>query len=102
MTVREIYPSSNRWDYVIGFNKKVVFVEVHSAHSGEVRSVVKKINWLNSWLISDAPDLAKLRADQVYFWIQSKSFQISKHSTQYRQVMLLGIRPVRTVTLSVE
>lgn len=99
-TTVTLYPRDNRWDYVIGFNGKVIFVEVHSATTGEVDVVLKKLDWLKNWLILKAPDLAKLRAQQPYFWVQSKNFQILKHSPQYRRAVQKGILPVSKVALN--
>lgn len=99
-TTVSLYPRANRWDYVIGFNSKVIFVEVHPATTGEVDVVLKKLDWLKNWLSSKAPDLAKLRAPEPYFWIQSKNFQILKHSPQYRRAVQKGILPVSKVTLN--
>lgn len=99
-TTVALYPQDNRWDYVIGFNGKVIFVEVHSANSSEVDKVFKKLDWLKNWLNSKAPDLAKLRATAPYYWIQSKSFQIKPHTSQHRRVVSKGIRPVSKVTLN--
>ncbi len=82
-TTVTLYPRDNRWDYAIGFNGKVIFVEVHSANTSEVDVVLKKLSWLKAWLNSRAPELAKLRAPEPYFWVQSKNFQILKHSPQY-------------------
>ena len=99
-TTVALYPRENRWDYVIGFNGKVIFVEVHSATTSEVDAVLKKLDWLKNWLNSKAPDLAKLRAPEPYFWVQSKNFQILKHSPQYRRAVQKGILPVSKVTLN--
>jgi hypothetical protein len=32
------YPNANRWDYALAYNKKVYFVEVHSANTSQVNS----------------------------------------------------------------
>lgn len=99
-TTVALYPRENRWDYMIGFNGKVIFVEVHSATTSEVDVVLKKLDWLKNWLNSKAPDLVKLRAPEPYFWVQSKNFQILKHSPQYRRAVQKGILPVARVMLN--
>jgi hypothetical protein len=99
-TTISLYPRDSRWDYVIGFNGKVIFVEVHSANTGEVDVVLKKLDWLKNWLNSKASELARLRAPKPYFWVQSKNFQILKHSSQYRRAASRGILPVSKVTLN--
>ncbi len=98
-TTVALYPRDNRWDYVIGFNGKVIFVEIHSASTSEVDVVLKKLDWLKNWLNSKASELARLRAAEPYYWVQSKNFQILKHTPQYRRAVQKGILPVSKVTL---
>jgi len=38
------YPSAYRWDYAFGYQSKIHFVEVHSAHTSEVSVVLKNCN----------------------------------------------------------
>jgi hypothetical protein len=54
------YPQDNRWDYVIGYNRKAYFVEFHSAKDSEVKVVIKKLQWLKNWLTTKAPLLKAL------------------------------------------
>lgn len=55
-----LYPQGNRWDYCFAYNGEVFFVEVHSAITSEVSTVIKKLNWLKSWLENEAPDINAL------------------------------------------
>lgn len=41
--VRWRYPNSSRWDYAFGYDGTTYFVEVHSAKTDEVSSVLKKL-----------------------------------------------------------
>src|SRR5437870_6011358 len=51
-------PDDNRWDYGIGVKNEsehVVWVEIHPASSNHVHEGIDKLNWLRSWLRSEAP-----------------------------------------------
>jgi hypothetical protein len=74
------YPNANRWDYAFSYKSEVFFVEVHSAYTGEVKTVLKKLQWLKHWLIQHAPHLNSLKAKSKgpYFWIQSNGFHLEK------------------------
>ena len=37
------YPNSNRWDYVFAYKGEAFFIEVHSANSSEVKTIVLSI-----------------------------------------------------------
>lgn len=94
------YPSANRWDYAIGYNSEAYFVEVHSAISSEVSTMIKKLQWLKDWLKTHATELDKIKAkNRPYIWIQSGRFDIPKHMPQYRAAVNNGIFPVKELTL---
>ncbi|NOY79785.1 MAG: hypothetical protein GXP31_02145 [Kiritimatiellaeota bacterium] len=94
--LKKKYPKASRWDYAIGVaqgggvDDRVVYVELHPAHTGEVRTVLNKYSWLRSWLRSKAPDLDALPAS--YHWIATSGVHISKGSPQVRQLAISGIR----------
>ena len=94
------YPRQPRWDYVFAHSGKAYFVEVHSAHTSEVRTVVSKLQWLKQWLRNSAPEINRLKADKPYYWIQSKNFAIPKTSPQYKLAVKEGIKPIATLVLS--
>lgn len=94
-----IYPTQNRWDYAICYDSKVYFVEVHSAETGEVSTVLRKLQWLKDWLNRKAPEINKLKADAPYFWIQSGRFSILKNSSQAKKIAKSGIRPIPKLVL---
>jgi hypothetical protein len=60
--VQEKYPNDNRWDYAFAYNKRVFFVEVHTASTGEVSTVLRKLGWLKDWLVQHAPEINRLKA----------------------------------------
>lgn len=70
----ELFPNDNRWDYGIGLSapkttERVLWLEPHHAGSGQAEKVIKKLQWLNSWLRQKAPELEKLRKDFVFVWL---------------------------------
>ena len=72
MTVN-LYPDSYRWDYAISYDGEVFYIEVHSAITSEVSKMIKKLQWLKSWLVTKAPEINKLttKTRQPYYWVQS-------------------------------
>lgn len=96
-----LYPQSNRWDYVFGYKGEAYFVEVHSANSGEVRTVLRKLQWLKDWLHEKAPEINRLKAKSrpPFYWIQSKGFAIPKTSHQFRAAEREGLKPIAKLQL---
>ena len=45
-----LYPNESRWDYAVGYDGKVYYVEVHPANTSNVEEVIKKKLWLDKWL----------------------------------------------------
>lgn len=96
-----LIPQSNRWDYCVAYNKEVFFIEVHSARSSEVNTVINKLNWLKNWLRLNAPEINKLQAKSrtPFYWVQSSNYDILPNSPQYRRVIQAGIRPISVLEL---
>jgi hypothetical protein len=88
--VKEIYPNASRWDYAIGYDGTTYFIEVHSAETSQVKSVLKKFSWLQEFLITDAPALNK-QPKKRFYWISSGGNNILKGSPQARQLAQSGI-----------
>lgn len=97
----EKYPQLNRWDYALGYKEKVYFVEVHTANTGQVSTVLRKLQWLKDWLNTEAPELNKLKAQEQtpFVWIQTNGFSILKNSKQYREVVQAGLKPIAKLVL---
>lgn len=94
------YPQSNRWDYAICYNKSVYFIEVHSGHTGEVNTMLKKLQWLKDWLSSDAQVLKSIAAKpKAFFWILSKGNHILKGSRQSKLLAQKGLTPISRLKL---
>jgi hypothetical protein len=98
-TVRLHYPQANRWDYCFSYGGAVFFVEVHTASTSEVSTVIRKLRWLKDWLAEQAPAINQLKAKTPYYWIQSNGFHILPNSSQYRQAIQAGIKPIPKLVL---
>jgi len=96
-----IYPTASRWDYAIGYNSEVYFIEIHPANMSDVTSMIKKLKWLKSWLNDHAPQINKLKTEngKAFTWIHSGKFAIPKQSRQYLSANQEGILPVNILEL---
>lgn len=96
------YPQASRWDYVFSYKSELYFVEVHTASTGEVTTVLKKLQWLKDWLNSDAKQLDGLRAKKQpsIVWIQSNGFHILPNSPQFRKISQAGLKPIAKLVLA--
>jgi len=69
------HASANRWDYGIGLAaddrgaETVLWLEVHHAASKQTDKVLKKLEWLKSWLATDAPALDRMH--KRFVWLLS-------------------------------
>lgn len=88
--VRGQYPNSSRWDYALGYGGKTYFVEVHAAKTDEVSSVLKKLQWLQDFLVRDAPEIN--REPRSFHWIASGKVAILPNSSQSRQLAIKGLK----------
>ena len=93
------HPEANRWDYVFSYDGNVYFIEVHSAETGEVNRVLRKLQWLKNWLTNEAPLLDQVKAKIPFYWIQSGRFSIQNNSPQYRLLIKAGLKPIPKLTL---
>lgn len=98
-TVKSLYPQANRWDYAIGYDSKVCFVEVHPAYTSEIDTVVKKLNWLKEWLKGKASKLDALpKMNPAFVWVQSGKCAILPTSKQAKRLSELGMpKPLLTI-----
>jgi hypothetical protein len=96
--VKAVYPNDSRWDYVIGYDGITYFIEVHSADTSEVASVLKKFSWLKGFLVTDAPELNQQQKKRFY-WISSGGNNILRGSPQARKLALSGITLDRQLNL---
>ncbi len=101
--------NANRWDYGLGYKdpdgrESAVWVEVHSAETGEVSTVINKLRWLKDYLPTNCPDLSALtRAAPEKFrfvWVASGRYAILPNSPQLRALRTAGLDPpVRRLVL---
>ena len=102
LIAKGLYANDNRWDYAIGHNNKVYFVEVHTANTREVKTVLNKLQWLKDWLTTKAPEINKLKASpNAYFWIQSNNYKILKGSRQAREISAKGLKAISKLTIPI-
>lgn len=95
-TTRELYPNECRWDYALGYNGEVFYIEIHSAITSEVAKMLKKLEWIKTWLPQKAPLINRLttKNKSAFFWVQSSNFNIPKHTTQYKMIVQKKILPM--------
>jgi len=93
------YPNDSRWDYCLSYKGETYFIEVHTANTREVSTVLKKLQWLKDWLISSAPELNKLKSKQPFYWIQSGNYSILPDSPQARSMAQKGLKPIPKLQL---
>ena len=93
--LRARYPDDPRWDYGVGLKKSAresaVWIEVHPASTSEVRTVLRKLQWLKNWLKTRAPALEKLTGVRSYFWVATRGVHIRQGSPQARLLQLAGL-----------
>lgn len=92
----------NRWDYGLGYKdpdglESALWVEVHSAETGEVSTVIKKLKWLKDYLPANCRELwaltLKNREKLRFVWVASGRFNILPNSPQMRALRAAGLDP---------
>lgn len=72
-------PNAPRWDYGIGLQKgklnSIAWVEVHPASSSKVEDVLKKLDWLQTWLKQTR---VQEQSPMQFHWIATGSVQIDQ------------------------
>jgi len=97
--VKEIYPDSARWDYIVSHQNQNFFIEVHPATTGEVKVVINKVRWLKKWLKVKAVALNNNKArNQPFRWVSSGKVAIAKKSKYARQLAQNGISEPQRIT----
>lgn len=93
------HPHQTLWDYGVGYRstggEQVVWIEVHPANSAHVDDMLRKLDWLRSWLRSDAPDLAGMTAaDGAYIWLATGTVALPATDRRRRLIAQRGLRLV--------
>lgn len=89
---KHIYPNDARWDYAIGYDNAAWFLEVHPANTSNVDEMVKKVQWLEKWLLDRGKNLAAIRKDNLHYWIPSGKVSILRTSPQYRRLAMHNLK----------
>jgi hypothetical protein len=98
------YANVPRWDYGIGLNRNngevAIWVEVHPARLGEIDAVLKKFEWLKTWLDNDGVALKAMTRNE-FFWVSSGSINFTPNSPKAKQAASQGLRgPIRQLRLT--
>jgi hypothetical protein len=103
------HASANRWDYGLGYEnpagkESALWIEVHSAHTSEVSTVISKLRWLKAYLQASCPDLWRLTQatpeEQRFVWIASGKYAILPNSPQMRALRSAGLeKPAQKLVL---
>lgn len=93
---RALEPHANRWDYLVGFDGMIHWVEVHGASASDVATVLAKLDWLEA-RIGGWPQLAG--REQATHWVATGGIAIPKQSRQYRQAAGRGLLPKKQLLL---
>lgn len=67
------HPKDNRWDYVLEYEGKTFFIEVHPSFTSEIDCVIKKVDFVKKWLKEVAPDILELPGPGKFYWVSSGS-----------------------------
>jgi hypothetical protein len=93
------HPNAPRWDYGIGYRRgadeRAVWVEVHPASSTSIGGMLKKLEWLKTWLQGHAPRLHAITKDDYYWLATDGPIAITANSPQAKQLALAGLRGPR-------
>lgn len=89
-------PNANRWDFAIGYrhaNRQkdfIYWVEVHTAADKQVKVVLRKLNWLRSWLQGDGNPLDQF--DREFVWVSSGATTFTPDAPQSKQLAQSGLK----------
>ena len=89
--VADSYPNDPRWDYVFGYKDHIFYVEVHPGTTGEVSTIVNKLNWLKQWRRRLITGLEASQHNSSYHWVFSGKTAITKNSKYSRMLVQNGI-----------
>ncbi len=98
---RDLYPEDPRWDYAVGYQGKVYYVEVHPACTSQVKKMLEKKEWLKEWLAEKAPQLDDIpKANPPFYWVATDAgVNILRGSKEYRKLALANLLPRRKLEI---
>lgn len=93
---KQTYPVANRWDYALEYASETYFIEIHPAQTSEIDCMIKKVEFIKSWLSATAPTILHLPGPGKFYWISSGNtdLRITQNSSQARRLALHKIVPV--------
>jgi hypothetical protein len=89
-------PHGNRWDYAIGYQhanraeEVIYWVEPHTASDAQVKTVIKKAQWLLTWLKGAGKLLDAFEREIV--WVSSGATSFTLSAPQNKQMALVGLQ----------
>lgn len=94
--LKRLHPEEPRWDYALGVRvsgtrDRAIFLEVHPATSAEVKSVIRKKEWIDQWLQSKPGGQSILKLDRTYIWVASGRNLLTKTSQDLKRLATMGI-----------
>ncbi|MGO8674917.1 MAG: hypothetical protein ACLQVX_03480 [Limisphaerales bacterium] len=88
-------PNANRWDFAIGYQHTnrdgefIYWVETHTGRDNQIKDVLKKLEWLKTWLRRDGQHLDKFDRDII--WVSSGHTFFTKGSAQVKMLAQRGL-----------
>ncbi|MCF8308072.1 MAG: hypothetical protein K9I68_03590 [Bacteroidales bacterium] len=87
-----IYRQANLWDYMISYNSRIYFIEVHPAETKNISEMINKVTWLKDWLKNNGYQFNALKSKKSpYRWVASGRVNIARNSSQMRKLAKSGI-----------
>jgi hypothetical protein len=89
-------PNANRWDFGIGYQhvnrteEFIYWVETHTGSDGQISVVLRKLDWLKTWLRADGKSLAVF--EREFVWVPSGATSFTKGATQVKILASKGLR----------
>lgn len=97
---REKYPEDPRWDYIIGYEDKAYFLEIHPAtNSQNITEMYNKARWLKSWLNDKALALKAITDRETLYWVPSGKCNFLSGSPERRKLAKNNILIVKPLSL---
>lgn len=95
------YRDAPLWDYMIGYDSEVYFVEIHPASTSNVKEMIKKVQWLKKWLKENGHNFLKKQTPyRPYRWVATSRVAIAKNSRQAKDIARNGLSfPQKTTCL---
>jgi hypothetical protein len=93
--LRRIYPNANRWDFAIGYKHSnhpddfIYWVELHTASDSQVKKVVKKAEWLRTWLKADNNPMNDFAREII--WVSSGATTFTLGAPQRKAMAAAGL-----------